>query len=511
VTIITREPAEAARQGYDLIVIGGGIYGSMLSREAALRGLRVLLLERKDFGGYTSFNSLRIIHGGLRYLQNLDIHRFRESVSERRWFLKNFANLVKPLACLMPLYSKGLRRPAIMGLALMANGFLSRNRNDGVSPENRLPSGGILDKDATKALFPLVDRKDLSGGAVWYDAFMPNSQRVIVQTLRQACSYGATSLNYVEACDLLTHKGRVVGVGARDRETGSSWEYRAPVVINAAGPQCRELASRFDKDEPALFRNSLAWNVFVDRESLSTHALAVAPPKNGGRVYFIVPWKGKMLIGTGHAPRNGSRDNPAPTNEEFGAFLSDINQAVPSLKIQRNDILFILSGYLPVVRNGTVKLATREFIFSHGDHGGPKGLFSVSGVKFTTSRLVAERCLALAFCEKRPLCSGKTGPSELPGPKPASQHVDLDWSLLETGTAWRDLLEPIVKEESVQHLDDLFFRRTTLWVDRLKTMELAPRVCCLFPAWDARRKKQEIERVSNSFRLVRASLLEEPE
>jgi glycerol-3-phosphate dehydrogenase len=123
--IITRDPVGAVRGRYDLIVVGGGIYGVMILLEASRRRLNALLVERDDFGGQTSFNSLRIIHGGLRYLQTLDLHRFRESVSERQWFLRTFPDLIRPLPCLMPLHGDGLRRPPVLRAALAANDFLS--------------------------------------------------------------------------------------------------------------------------------------------------------------------------------------------------------------------------------------------------------------------------------------------------------------------------------------------------------------------------------------------------
>ena len=126
---IIREPLDAVKKKYDLIIIGGGIYGTMLSLEASRRGLLSLLLERDDFGQHTSFNSLRIIHGGLRYLQSLDLHRFRESVSERKWFLKTFPHLIKTLPCLMPLYGNGLYHPFVLRTALLMNDILSYNRN----------------------------------------------------------------------------------------------------------------------------------------------------------------------------------------------------------------------------------------------------------------------------------------------------------------------------------------------------------------------------------------------
>ena len=163
---IVRQPELFSQRKYDLIIVGGGIYGVMLTLEAVFRGLRPLLLERNDFGGATSFNSLRIVHGGFRYLQTLDLPRYFESVQERRWFLANFPDLVNPLPCLIPLYGQGVRRKSILRTALFVNDLLSGNRNVGVSLENQLPPGKILGRAATVSAFPDVDPRNLQGAAL---------------------------------------------------------------------------------------------------------------------------------------------------------------------------------------------------------------------------------------------------------------------------------------------------------------------------------------------------------
>ena len=492
---IIREPASAAKETYDLIVVGGGIYGAMLSLEASRRGLRSLLMERDDFGGATSFNSLRIIHGGLRYLQSLDLRRFRESVAERRWFLQTFPGLVEVLPCLMPLYGDGLRRPLILRTVLRTNDFLSRKRNQGVRPDRHLPPGRVIDAHQTRQIFPSVDTQGLEGGAIWYDAFMPNSQRLLVEILRWSCEYGATALNHVEALQLLKNKRGVTGVLAIDRMSGQTNEYRAKIVVNVTGPWCRELAARFDRDEPCLFKSSIAWNVLLNREPLADHALAVAPRKAGGRTYFLVPWKAKLLAGTGHVPWFGGQEKPMPSTEDLQEFLNDLNLAVPSLEVHQNDILYVFAGLLPVTKVGSVNLATQEVIFNHADHGGPRGLYSISGVKFTTARLVAEKILSRIYRENQ-VCQ-HTGNTTFRPPQDAQGErgiFDFDWHPVPGDSEWKDSLRLIIEEESVQHVDDLVFRRTTLWEDFSRALEIAPLVCEFFN-WDDFRRSEEMVRL----------------
>lgn len=493
---IIREPASAAKETFDLIIIGGGIYGAMLSLESSRRGLRSLLIERGDFGEATSFNSLRILHGGIRYLQRLDLHRFRESVGERRWFLQTLPDLVSPLPCIMPLYGNGLCRPFFFRIALCANDLLSYKRNQGVQLNRHLPPGQIIDANQTREIFSLVDRNGLLGGAIWYDAFVPDSQRLIIEILRWSCEYGATVLNYVEACQLLKSKGGVEGVVAIDHESGEFHEYKARVVANATGPWCRNLAARFDRDEPTLFKGSIAWNVLLNRKALSDHALAVAPKKPRGQIYFLVPWKGKLLAGTGHAPRYSIEENQMPSTGELQDFLDGFNLAIPSLEIDQNDILHVFAGLLPVTKVGSVKLTTREVIFNHADHGGPRGFYSISGIKFTTARLVAEKTLNRIFPEKKVHNDVQNTTFRPPEDGYSKRGIfDFYWHPTAEDSSWKDTLRLLIAEESVQHLDDLILRRTSLWENPTRTMEIAPLICGLFE-WSDRRCRREVERLN---------------
>ena len=196
---ILRRPLATSLEDFDLIIIGGGIHGVMLSLEASARGVKSLLVEKADFGHATSFNSLRILHGGLRYLQSMDLLRFRESVHERRWFMQCFPDLIAPLPCLMPLYGTGLHRTGVLAIALKMNDFLSARRNDAVRVDVHLPDGRVVSADETERLFPLVGTDGLQGAAVWHDACMLHSQRVLMETLRWSCALGGMALNYVEA------------------------------------------------------------------------------------------------------------------------------------------------------------------------------------------------------------------------------------------------------------------------------------------------------------------------
>jgi len=490
-TTIERNPASAESDHYDIIVVGGGIYGAMLLLEAARRGQRALLLEKQDFGSGTSYNSLRIIHGGLRYLQSLDLARFFESVAERRWFLQTFPDLVKPLPCLMPLYKRGLKRPAVLRTALLVNDLLSSHRNTGVRIAQTIPTGRILDAGETRQLFAGVDPDELSGAALWYDAHIPDSQRVIMETLRWACHLGAQALNYIEAHDLLTTGTSVAGVRACDRETGDSFEFRAETVINATGPGSRALSACWDRDIPALCRPSLAWNVLFDCPAPSTHALALTPKRSSGQTYFLHPWKGRLLAGTGHAPWTGSPGIPAPGKELLGQFVGDMNMVLQDSALAMDNIVRVYAGILPATEDGGTELTKRPVIHAHGNSGGPQGLYSVSGVKFTTSRMVAEHTLKYARSNGLSARIGRPESDQRPPGSNTMTSIDYAWMPEAGDERWKSDLVKLIVQESVLHLDDLVLRRTGIGDNPARVRRLSAEIAALFD-WDEHRREQEI-------------------
>ncbi len=489
---ISRDVAAAASSQFDLIIAGGGIYGVMLALEAGMRGKRALLLEKEDFGGATSLNHLRTVHGGLRYLQAFDLPRFFESVGERRWFMRNFPALTPVLPCLMPLYGRGLKRPLIMRAGLLLNDLLAARRNSGVAAARRLAAGRVVDRRVTRELFPQVDRQGLKAGALWYDAAMPEHQRLLMEILRWACSLGATALNYVRVDSLLLHNGQVRGVLAHDLIGGRDLEFRAPVMVNAAGPSCRELAQKFDQDFPRLFRRRLMlFNILFKRKALSTHALALIPPNRPQRTYFIHNWQECMLAGTGEVLLAADASTASPRPEDIAEFIADLNDTVPDLSLGEGDIERVYSGILPASASG--KLAGREVILSHGEHQGPSGLFSVSGVKYTTSRLVAEKAMRRIFPGTRTRAQRSPAPPQANSRRGFSAY---EWTATEAVTKTAADIAMMQAEEAVVHLDDLLFRRCGLGENRRRVLEMLPLLRPLF-AWNDLRWQQECDRVKD--------------
>jgi glycerol-3-phosphate dehydrogenase len=449
-----RSLSALASERFDLIVLGGGVQGAAVALEAARRGVRAALLERGDYGGGTSASTLRILHGGLRYLQTLDLKRFRESVEQRRWWTRAFPELVEPLACLMPLYGRGLHCGVVLSPALALNDVLSLHRNRGVRADRGLPRGRLLDRTETLARFPAAPAGGLRGAALWYDTSMVSPHRLIVELLRWARALGGSSANYVRVTDVLVEGGAVTGVKARDEFAGEAFEVRAPVVVNAAGPWIAQgVGGRWPVE---AFLPSLAFNVLLNRPLGADAAVAVRPARSGAPVYFLRPYGDLTLAGTVHVPWPPGQGGPAHVDEgQIERLLRDLASAVPGLSATPEHVVRVLSGLLPVQTPGATDVARRPLVVQHARSGGPRGLISVSGVKFTTAPAVASRVLDLAFPGSGPP-AGTGRPTAV---RPWLSPGQLGALAARDREAAVRLLQGIVETESPTCRDDLVLRR----------------------------------------------------
>lgn len=481
-TNIERDPQALRNERFDVVVIGGGIYGACMLLEASRRGLRALLVERDDFGGHTSWNSLRIVHGGLRYLQTADFARFRRSVAEQAWWLREFPDLVKPLPCLMPLYNRGLRRTGLMRAALSMNDVMARPIRRRVAGDaNLLESGGIIDAKETLERFPAVNADGLRGGATWCDAYMESPQRLLVEVLRWANAAGGKSLNYMKCTGLLSSGDVVSGIQARCSLTGDEYEFLGRTVINCAGPWSRLVAAGVASERKDYAR---AFNVVVACKPFSRSALALTPKAINGKptTWFAVPYRGQMIIGTAHLPPG---DDISPTASEVQKLLDEVNRTVTELPLTLDDVLAVLPGRLPAATNGSHFPGKSPRIRTND---GLRGLTSVEGVKYTTARHVAQQTLA-ATLGSLPDCQHLQRPLPLTRPT-------LDETLSASD------LQKWIAEESVQHVDDLIFRRQDPLHHIGRLNELGKQLVSL-TGMDAEKQQQELQCLENTLACVR--------
>ena len=394
-----RNITRLAATNYDLIVVGGGIYGACAAWEGALRGLRTALIEAGDFGGATSGNSLRTLHGGLRHLQRLDFARMRESIRERREWLRLAPHLARPLRFILPTHGHGLRGPLVMRSALWINDLLSTDRNHGVRADRRLPAAAFLSEAATRAALPGVELEGCNGAAAWHDAVCLDTERLLLSVITAASDAGTHVANYVRATGLLAHRSRIRGVHARDELSGREMELRARFVINAAGPWVEDwLPAGAGRPEAPMFRASRAFNLLT-RALPFTDAVGLTVRAHGMRetTYFILPWNGYSLIGTRHLRCDPASRSAAVMREEVLGFVRDLNTVLGRHRLTAADVRGVFAGLLPETEDNTgteVALERDPQVIDH-EPVGLRGLVSVVGVKWTTAPAVAARAVKL--------------------------------------------------------------------------------------------------------------------
>ncbi len=407
---MTRNLPRLASIRYDVVVVGGGIYGACVAWEASLRGLSVALLEKGDFGSGTSANSLKIIHGGFRYLQHGDFKRMRESMLEQKALMRIAPHLVHPLPVLIPTYGHGLRGKEIFACALAINDLVCFDRNRLDDPQKIIPRGRILSRSKVLQRLPNISKHNLTGGGLFYDGMVYNSERLLLSFLHSAESRGAELANYVNVVGFLKAKDNVCGVEAEDMVSGNHFQVEAKVVVNACGPWSDQTEDMLSE---RLSSQRIPWvkalNI-ITRPLFASHAVGLAARgeysddrallNKGKRLLFIVPWRDCSLIGTAYTSYEGKPDQFSISAEDIHGFLQEINQVYPQAALQMKDVTFVHGGLLPGVsvesHRGGIQLEKDVSIRTGGELGA-QNVISLVGVKFTTARLVGERVVDRVF------------------------------------------------------------------------------------------------------------------
>lgn len=402
--VTTRPSVQAlADQTFDVLVVGAGIHGAAAAWMTARLGLRTALIEMGDFGAATSASSLKVLHGGLRYLQHANFSRMRESIRARRRFLQLAPHLCQPQAFLMPTHGNGVRSQAALAVALTLNDWIARDRNDGVPAARALPRGRLLSRAAAREILQGVSDDGYTGAAVWYDGLAHNTERLTLSFVLSAEQAGADVANYVQAQSVRVEGGAVAGVEARDRLTGQSVTVRARCVINAAGPWLEQpwQGGAAGREKFPLVG---AWNIVVLKrwfgaygvalESTQVHHDAEALVQRGKRNLFFVPWRDGTMIGTVYESFRGDPSQYRPSPQAVQDFLAEINAVYPPARLSLADISFLHVGVQPgppQPQGASVEPDKHSEVIDHASQGGPRGLFSIKGVKYTTGLEVGER------------------------------------------------------------------------------------------------------------------------
>jgi glycerol-3-phosphate dehydrogenase len=444
---------EDTREEFDVLVIGGGATGSGIALDAATRGYRTVLFERDDFGKGTSSRSTKLIHGGVRYLQQGDVALVRHALRERATLLRNAPRLVKPLRFVLPVYGWGER--LFYGTGLFLYDRLAGS--DGGFNKSRL-----LSTKETIAALPTVRTAGLHGSWMYEDAQFDDA-RLLIEILHAASANGATLVNYASVEGLLRSSlGQIRGAAVRDRESGRTYEIGARVVINAAGAFCDAIRSLAEPDEEPLIVPSQGTHIVVDHSFLASDNALIIPRTPDGRVLFLIPWHGHTLIGTTETPIPQSVTEPRPLAQELDFLLETAGEYLTRAPV-RADVLSTWAGIRPLVRARTTT-KTASLSRDHTILIEPSGLITITGGKWTTYRLMAEDCVnraAEAAGLARRAC--------------VTPSVSLS---SEDGES--DPIVHAIRNEMARTVEDVLARRTRLlFLNAREAMECAPAVAAV--------------------------------
>jgi glycerol-3-phosphate dehydrogenase len=369
---------------YDIAIIGGGINGAGIARDAALRGLNVLLLEKNDFGSGTTSWSSRLIHGGLRYLEYAEIPLVFESLRERRRLQVLAAHLVKRIRLTIPIYRHSRRGRFIIGLGMLAYDLLSIGK--------QVPRHRMLDRDTMLRESPGIQSEELTGGAQYYDAQVTFAERLVIENVLGAAEAGADVRNYSPVIGINVRQGAVNSLHFIDRASGAEKEVVARVIINAAGPWVDRVLGTVNREMSALMGGTKGSHIVVGSFEGAPDSAFYVEAESDGRPFFIIPWNDQYLIGTTDIRYEGDPSDAVASDAEITYLLDETNRVFPNARLTTEDIHYTYAGVRPLPRReeGPESAITRKhIIFRHRNEA--RGLISIIGGKLTTYRNLAEQ------------------------------------------------------------------------------------------------------------------------
>ena len=513
-------------EAFDIVVVGGGVTGAGVALDAATRGLSVAVVERRDWAAGTSSRSSKLIHGGLRYLEQLNVGLVREALRERGLLLEELApHLVRPVPFMYPLSRRYVERPYVgVGLALY----------DTLGGARRgIPRHRHWSKRKALQVNPGLDPGALVGAVRYYDAQLDDARHTLLLA-RTALDHGAVAATRVEVTGLLRAAGRVAGVRVRDRLTGDEHEVRARAVVNATGPWSDQV-QRLAGASPVQVRPSKGIHFLVPRERLNLRTGLILRTEQS--VLFVIPWQDCWLIGTTDTPWDHDVDEPPPHRGDIDYLLERVN-AVLADPITPADILGVFAGLRPLIAAAGEGEATARLSREHRVDESPPGLFSVTGGKYTTYRVIARdtvdavaatlgRAVPSSCTERVPLL-GAAGYHARVNERPRlardtglhrgwinhllGRYGDLVTELVELMAATPELARPLegapgylrvearyaASHEGALSVEDVLARRTrAAFETRDRGLEAARAVAELIAeplGWDGTRVNEEVER-----------------
>ncbi|MGE0452455.1 MAG: glycerol-3-phosphate dehydrogenase/oxidase [Vicinamibacteria bacterium] len=403
--------SDAARGAFDLLIVGGGIVGAGIARDAALRGLRVALFELADFGSGTTAGSTRLVHGGLRYLEMLDFRLVRMDLRERERLLRNAPHLVRPLEFLVPVYGRNPFARWKLALGMLLYDLLSFDKS--------LPGRRWLTREQVAQAEPQLEARHLQGAATYYDAQVELPERLCLENLIDAREHGALTFNYAEVIQALGSDGRVTGLRVRDVLSGEQTDVLGRAVVNAAGPWFDRVAARLMPSTPPRLRTTKGIHLACPRV---TRRALVLYSRVDRRLFFAIPWLGYTWVGTTDTDFAEEPGRANATREDAEYLMRSAREFLPALASEQ--ALFSNAGVRALlVEEGSASSVSRQHVVIDEAGSGRPGLISVVGGKLTGYRAIAEEATN-AVCRRLGIVSEcRTCDRPLPGAREAAHPI----------------------------------------------------------------------------------------
>lgn len=395
-------PIESLAGGeFDLVVIGGGITGAGVTRDAAMRGMDVALLEKDDFGQGTSSRSTKLVHGGLRYLENYDFGLVREALRERKILLEVASHLVYTSKFFFPVYEKSRVFPLQLRAGLFFYDLLAGSKGIGRHE--------FIDPDETRKEFPGLKKEGLKTTGVYYDCQMDDA-RLVLSNVLDARVRGAGVANYAEVTEVRrVGNGREWEIDVRDRLWGEDFQVRADKIVNAAGPWSDDLAENWRESEDRFLRPTKG--VHITLPALDTEVAGFFPSIHDDRLFFVIPWEGKTLVGTTDTDYSGSPDELSVGESDREYLLSNVTHYLEGVEFTETDVTSEFAGLRPLYSTSRGEVGESEVSRDHEILVEKDSIYTIIGGKYTTYRAMAEETLDLMGVEE----NRSTAEVKLPG------------------------------------------------------------------------------------------------
>lgn len=476
-----RDLSDLQQSSFDVTIVGGGVSGAWLALHCAQLGLRTALIERADYASQTSSSSSKLIHGGIRYLQQMQFGKVRESALERAHYVYAAPHLSVAVPFVIPTYRDFQRSKLFLNCGMLAYRFLSLGENRIISSaEQKIPPIRSITAQQLNQICDLSNQPH-TGGVVFYERHMPDSERMVLAILQTARGLGAHIHNYVGATRLCLNGKRVTGLEVKDQLAGSSFKINSKLVVNAAGPWIDELNSQLDKAQDAPKINGFAVGSHIVTRQLCDHAIAIttkhqsdAKIDRGGRHVFIIPWRGYSLIGTSYNEIASPQTDLSISADHVDQLLEAVNQGIPSANLSRDDLVSGYSGLYPLQTENikhTVYQGSGEYqIIDHANANGIDGMITALGAKFTTGRKLSTLSLPLII-DKLGLQNG--GAARAPIKLACSDYANLHEFTRHKQDQYSSRFAP----STVAHLVQVYGSQVDEFIDSLDSPELEQTIC----------------------------------